>query len=93
MVSLYRNQVLTETIGKEKKSLQRLSDLNLDFIEAKCPKPEKISPKQHPSTITDEDKHAPPSTRFTKLFGSQKDADKSYAADMRFDLNPYNKCI
>ena len=78
---------------KEKKSLQKLSDLNLDFIEATCPKPEKITPKpQPPTVIDDEKKQGPPTNKFTKLFGSQKGDDKSCVADMRFDLNPYNKC-
>ena len=81
------NQILEETITKEKASLQNLSDLNLEAIKLKCKDSvefnEQLSKESSINAATSIDQ---PST--IKL-----DASRKSIPDLRFDLNPYNKCM
>jgi len=82
------NQILEETITKEKASLQNLSDLNLEAIKLKCKDSvdvnEQLSKESSINAARSIDR---PST--IRLDASRRRS----IPDLRFDLNPYNKCM
>ena len=67
--------------------LQQLSDLNLEAIEEK----HKATAPELTSKGIDVEKDIPISG--TPAINLTGDATKPRAPDLRFDLNPYNKCI
>ena len=87
----YRNQILEETIKKQKVCLQQLSDLNLEAISPKDEEIPKIVKCSEMSPYDVEEKQDIPASS-TKLFSGVGSLIKT-DHDLRFDLNPYNKCI
>ena len=80
---------MEESIKKEKVCLQHLSDLNLDAISAQA--------KDSKSHVSFQDAISKDSDEKLQISGTipktDKVAAKRVTADLRFDLNPFNRCI
>ena len=87
----YRNQILEETIKKQKDCLQQLSDLNLEAISPKDEGTPKTVKYMEVSSHDVEEKQDIPASSIKLLSGVGSCTETAH--DLRFDLNPYNKCI